>query len=215
MEEKPKIYLVRGVDREKPNPFDEYMLYASIDDGLYDPYCKYCNHSFDINSLQLYCMTDSMAEDHSNKTAFIEGDADYYMISYQHHARKISELISGAVASRIGFGESADQVKIEKEHWLTTPPFLSRLQVTGRCYNALNSKGEPLPKCNHCNRIKDVVWMIIEDTNDILLDYDQWDGTDVFRLYGTYNPILTENAVNILNELGFDNLALEELHWYQ
>lgn len=211
---KPKIYLVKGVDSEKPNPFEEYVYYANNEEERYEPYCIQCQHSFDINFLELFCYTKSMSCDYSDMTAFIEGDNDYMMMTYKEHAENIAQKLRGVVPSRIGFGENENQQFLESENWLTTKPFLSRLQVTGRCYNAFNSKGKNLEKCDHCNRIKGVVWATIEDTGCILLDSTQWDGTDVFRLHGTYNPIITENGVEVLNELGFDNLELEELHWF-
>jgi len=218
MEARPPIFLVRGIDRRASLRCAAYVHYDSIH-ARSSPHCTCCGRRFDVNRGPLLVYSSELQDIAESGKGFVLCDDDYNLLAPEDEIREIAGLITGALPLRAGYGTMYEDAIPGREdlvfaphEWFTVTPHLAIVRVTGKCTNAFGRSGQALPRCEECGRLREFSWSSV-NPDHVSLDIDAWDGTEIFKLEGSYRPILTQSALSKIEGLGFSNLVLHPLKW--
>jgi hypothetical protein len=214
---KPKIYQIKEIDSTK-SP----CHFPVIIDDFNCPPIKRCecgnwtnDNLYDSVLIQGY---DDFLDVDLSKPVFLGYDITPLFATWKN-SKILEKELSGCRAIPVGY-DVWEQEAIPKKDFFARKPKLGAVFVVSKLNSLYNKKGALLEKCPICgtmgttkNHRRNEKYNI----KNIRLDYDSWDGDDIFYIeFGVKSRmlIITEAGIDKLKKLGFDNLIYEEVFWY-
>ena len=211
---RPRIFAIQGIDTDICMPIESAMIiYHTVD--IVISKCPKCGWEDDVTTSYLLEGFDDFHDGDLSQIGFLGCDF-LPLFARRDLAQKIVESLSGASYAKVGYYIWNQDIVLRKSERFTKEPLIGAVEVTGRCKGGfLKATGKPLDvNCELCKE------MYLADGNndveidDVLLDYSQWDGSDIFNVeVDCYTTIITEEGRSKLEYLGFKNLIYQEVFW--
>lgn len=211
MSTKPGIFRIVDI-KEDSYPVESPVIINHVTEEKTK--CNKCGNTSSKVTEYLVQGYDEFAEEDLSSPAFLGYDV-LPLFATLENAKKVVSVLSGCELARVGY-DDWNQTEIDESERFTRKPLLGAVEVMGKCRGAFFKKtGNPLLiNCDKCHDMYDIDENCVEP-NELLLDFVQWDGTDIFEIIFGYHiyTIITEQGRKKLEELGFKNLVYEEMFW--